>query len=194
MNPIWIEKYVLDQGDTGDIVTSCNFKRSSTVKYSTIIISIKDAKITFTDGRLEFNLLESEDLTILEKYALKICSCLPHTLADGYGVNFVFTEEGLNQDVACVLRSADLYKNSDYIDLIFSEGYGCSIKLEESAELNINMQFNKNTNISVFSFNFHFKIDSLSEFELGISKYSVYTLKEKAENILHEVYNLKLEN
>ena len=196
MNPVWVEKYLLDQGDVDDgidILTMCNFGRSSTVKYSTITISIRNVKITFTDGRLEFNLLESQNFGILEQYALKICSCLPNTLADGYGVNFVYTEEGLNQDIAYIIRSPDLYKDSDYVNLLSSEVYSCSIKLEESVDLNINIQFNKNTNQSTCSFNYHFKIDNISEVELGISKNSIYTLKEKAENILHNIYKLKHE-
>lgn len=197
MNPVWVEKYLLDQGgveDGVDILTMCNFGKSSTVKYSTITISIKDIKLTFTDGRLEFNLFESQDFGILEKYALRICRCLPNTLADGYGVNLVFVEDGLNQDIAYIIRSPDLYKDSDYVHLISSEVYGCSIKFEESIDLNLNIQYNKPTNKTTCSFNFHFKIDNISELELGISKNSMYTLKEKAENILHNIYNLKPEN
>ena len=195
INPFWISKNLLGETDSNaenkeNVSIDVQMDQVSSVVGSTTAASFREIRITVGGDRLDLSLLHRNDFTLLEKYALKICDCLPKTLVKGYGVNLVFTGDRNDENLVNIINVPNS-KNFD-TPLIY-EQYNFGLVLDD-IRTNISIGANNEEDRLDLRFNFHFDINDLSEFISGISKNSIHTLKEKATKIISDVYGLRLEN
>ncbi len=195
INPHWIDKNLLGPVDPNNpnrenVIVDVPMTATSSLRYAPIEISFKDIKIVFTDNKLEFSLVKGDNFSLLEEYALKICDCLPYTPVTSYGVNFVFTDEKISEDLANIIN---IMRSKNFDTPLIFEQYSFGLELD-GINTNINIQMDNKNNRSGFQFNFHFDINNLSKFKSGISENPIHMLKEKAVKIISDVYELRLED
>ena len=195
INPYWIRKYLLDQTDLNDpnqeeVNIDIQMDITSSIRRSMMAASFREIKIAFKDNRLDLGLSKGSDFTLLEKYALKICNRLPNTPVTAYGVNLVFTDKKISEDLVNIIN---VVQSKDFDTPLTFEQYNFGLKLD-GISTNISIDISNKDGRSGFRFNFHFDIDDLSKFKSGISENSIHMLKEKAVKIISDVYKLRLED
>ena len=162
---------------------------TSAIRDAAVSVSFDGIKLILRGNRLQFHLDTGNDFTLLEKYALKMCEVLPNTLVSGYGANFHFHDEKINQSIANIIDTE-----------IFDDVSGqltsnqCTIVFNlDGMIMNISQNINTAENTSGVGFNFHFNIGKLPEFESSLSMHSLSSLKDRAIKILLQVYGLDVE-
>ena len=122
------------------------------------------------------------------RHNLPIIFLIPPLLA--YGINFLFTEEIINEDLVALISLKDLEDIQHIKDTITGEQYARHLKLN-GRTLNFTISLEKEK--VAFDFNFHFEIRDLVEFKAGMSETSILELKQEAVQFMNEIYNLELE-
>ena len=184
MNPLWIEQYLREPSPFGNQnKVNLNIHKDGTS------VSIDGISISLAGNRLQFCLDIGNDLDLIEKYALKICKVLPNTLVNGYGANFHFYDNNLNPSIENVINTEIL---GDLNSQLSSKQCTLTFNLNDMA-MTITYTISNSDNISGIAFNFHFNIGRLSEVESSLSKHSLTSLKDRATQILSDVYGLEVE-
>lgn len=191
INPIWIGTHLIESTDFDNKSIKINFVGNNTlsIRDAAISASFDGIKITLTGNRLEFHLNMGNDFDLLEKYALKTFGRLPNTTVTGFGINFHFYDERIE---ATISNTIDTRMFNDLNRRLITEQSNLIFSLDDMV-MNISTNIDKQNNASRIGFNFHFNIDSLSIFESQLSQYSMFSLKERAINVLSDVYGLKVE-
>lgn len=191
INPIWIGTNLIESTDFDNQSIKIEFVGNNTlsIRDAAMSASFDGIKITLTGNRLEFHLNMGNDFDLLEKYALKTFGRLPNTTVTGYGINFHFYDERIN---TTILNTIDTGMFNDLNKKLITEQSNLVFSLDDMV-MNISTNIDKQNNASHIGFNFHFNIDRLSIFKSLLSQYSVFSLKERAINVLSEVYGLKVE-
>ena len=185
----WIKRYLFPEEEfTIDMLVSQGFN----AQFISPRILSTEVEILFQENRLNFNPVENnnENLDRIQELALQLADYLPHTPVTGYGVNFLFTENEVSDDLINLIRPKDSEKIEQLGGLLTSEQYNRHLRLN-GRTLNIIIKL-EGENVD-FDLNFHFNIRNLVEFKAGISETSILELKQAAIQFITEIYSLELE-
>ena len=192
-NPNWIKRYLFPAADeqlTVDI--QAQFPQGFNPQFVAPRISSKEVRILLQGNKLNFIPVKNEDenLDRIQDLALQLADYLPHTPVSGYGVNFLFTEDNVSEDLRNLIRPKDLEEIEQFSASLISEEYARRLELNERPlNFTIGLEGEKVT----FKFNFHFKIDNLAAFKGKIAEISILELKQEAVKFLAEIYDMELE-
>jgi len=191
MNPVWIDNYLIERThvDNQSININIDVNNTLSIKDASLSVSFEGIRIILIGNRLEFRLETGNDFALLEKYAKKMCRLLPNTFVSGYGANFHFYEDKINSALANII-------DTEIFDNLKSPltSHQCTLVFNlDDMIMSISQNINTAENTSGVGFNFHFNIGGLSEFESRLSMYSLSSLKERAIQILSDVYELEIE-
>lgn len=166
------------------------------IRQARINISLYEGVIiNFSDGTLDFRLRgDRKDLELLEKISLRFFGYLPSTPVFGYGANFRFFVNEINQQIEAVVNANGLTKNQ-YFDneKVRFKQYLIGIN-EDNLNINIGINIDNIQQKCVFKFNFHFNITDLEQFKQQLLDYPIVMLKNKSVQIIQDIYGLKVEN
>jgi len=187
VSEVWIRKNLLDHPNE-----QLNMGMSGNIAPTGIYRSIMEAifsnvRLTISGERLELNLRNSNDFTHIENCARKLCNCQPNTLVVGYGMNFSYLDNNVNDN----LRS--IFGQSNITQQILTENHAYQIDLG-GIITHINIDINNLSNQSGLRFNFHFNINDLSTLIQHMTEYPIDYLREKAVEFASSQYGLRLEN
>ena len=185
----WIKRYLFPEEEfTIDMLVSQNFN----AQFISPRILSKEVEILFQENRLNFNSVENnnENFDRIQELALQLADYLPHTPVTGYGVNFLFTENEVSDDLVNLIRPKDSEKIEQFGGSLTSEQYNRHLMLNGRT---LNTIIRLEGGSVDFDFNFHFNIRDLVAFKAGISETSILELKQEAAQFITEIYNLELE-
>ena len=185
----WIKRYLFPEEEfTIDMLVSQGFN----AQFISPRILSKEVEILFQENRLNFNPVENnnENLDRIQELALQLADYLPHTPVTGYGVNFLFTENEVSDDLIDMIRPRDLKEIEQFGGSLTSERYNRHLVLNERI---LNIIIIREGESVDFDFNFHFNIRDLVAFKAGILETSILKLKQEAVKFITEVYGLELE-
>ena len=185
----WIKRYLFPEEEFAiDMLVSQGFN----AQFISPRILSKEVEILFQENRLNFNPVENnnENLDRIQELALQLADYLPHTPVTAYGVNFLFTENEVSDDLINLIRPRDLEKIEQFGGSLTSEQYNRHLMLNGRT---LNTIIRLEGESVDFDFNFHFNIRDLVAFKAGISETSILKLKQEAAQFITEIYNLELE-
>lgn len=187
----WIKRYLFPAEQdkfTIDMMVAQGFN----AQFVSPRILSKEVEILFQENRLNFNPVENknENFDRIQELALKLADYLPHTPVTAYGVNFLFTENEIIEDLTNLIRPRDLEKIKKFGGSLTSEQYTHHLMLNGR---NLNVTTRREGEKVTFDLNFHFNISDLVEFKAGISETSILELKQEAIQFITHVYSLELE-
>ncbi len=191
-NPNWIKRYLFPAADeqlTVDI--QAQFPQGFNPQLVSPRISSKEVRILLQGNKLNFIPVKNEDenLDRIQDLALQLADYLPHTPVSGYGVNFLFTQDNVSEDLRNLIRPKDLEEIKQFGASLISEEYTRRLELNEHP---LNFAIGLEEGKGTFKFNFDFKIPDLIAFKAGISETSILELKQEAIEFIAEVYNLEM--
>ena len=191
-NPNWIKRYLFPAEDeelTVDI--QAQFPQGFNPQFVSPRISSKDVRIILQGNKLNFVPVKNQDKNLdqIQDLALQIADRLPHTPVSGYGVNFLFIEDHVSEDLINFIRPRDLEEIEQFGASLTGEEYTRRLELNERI---LNFTVGLENERATFKFNFHFKINDLVAFKAGISKTSILELKQEATQFITGIYNLDL--
>ena len=191
INPIWIGTHLIESTnfDNQSIKMDLVGDNTLSIRDASMSASFDGIKIILRGNKLEFHLEIDDDFNLLEKYALKTFGLLPNTSVTGYGINFHFYDERINETI---LNTIDPKMFGDLNAQLLTEQSNLVFNLGDMV-MGIAANIDRQNNTSGIGFNFHFNIDRLSIFETLLSQYSMFSLKERAIGVLSNVYRLKVE-
>lgn len=188
--PRWIKRYLFPE-EKFTLELQGQLPQSLSGQFLQPCISSKDIRILLQGNKLNLIPLKNgdENLDRIQDLALQLADYLPHTPVSGYGVNFLFSEDHINEDLVDLVRPRDLEKIEQFGVSLTGEEYTRRL---ESNERILNFTVGLENERTTFKFNFHFKINDLVAFKAGISKISILELKQEATQFIAEIYNLEL--
>lgn len=192
-NPNWIKRYLFPAEDeqlTVDI--QAQFPQGFSPQFVSPRISSKKVRILLQGNKLHFIPIENKDenLDLIQGLALQLADYLPHTPVSGYGVNFLFLENRVSEDLINLMRPRDSEEIEQFSGPLTGEEY---TRRSELNERTLNFTVGLENEKVTFKFNFHFKIDNLAAFKGKISEISILELKQEAVKFLAEIYDMELE-
>lgn len=191
-NPNWIKRYLFPAEDeqlTIDI--HAQFPQGFDPQFVSPRISSKEVTILLQGNKLNFTPVKNKDENFdrIQDLALQLADYLPHTPVSGYGVNFLFVEDYVSEDLVNLIRPKDLEEIEQFGASLTSEEYTRCLELNERT---LNFTVGLENEKATFKFNFHSKINDLVAFKAGISKTSILELKQAATQFIAGIYNLEL--
>lgn len=149
-------------------------------------------RIVPTEDRVVFVALAYDEDIIkrLEKMAYNLVELLPHTPVTAFGTNFAYIEDGETKDLLSLFELKDNSDLSDYNVRI--ENYSIKRKLLIDEQI-LNLNIIQNRGNVVFDLNFHYETPLTDKIKEKICNRFVEN-KKIAENLLKEVYGLKLDD
>ncbi|MDE0638376.1 MAG: hypothetical protein OXI43_21245 [Candidatus Poribacteria bacterium] len=191
--PPWIKKYLFP-GENEDftIEMPAPFSLDFNTQFISPRISSKEVRILLQENRLSFSPVENrnEHFDQIQELALQLADYLPHTPVTAYGVNFLFTEHPISEEMVNRIRPRDLEEFEQINDSLTSEQYTRRLSLY-GRTLNFTVKLDGDK--AAFDFNFHFKIGDLVAFKAKIAEISILELKHEAVQFMSEIYHLELE-
>lgn len=191
-NPDWIGRYLFD-GKKGelkvDILTELPYGFNP--EFASQRVSSKEVRIQLQGNKLSLSPMENKDKYFkrIEEIALLLADYLPHTPVSGFGVNFVFTENKVSEDLKNIIRPKDLGKIESFGASLISQQYTRSLEFND---ITLNFTIELKDKKVTYKLNFHTEISDLVQFKTRISETSVLALKEKAVEFIVSVYDLEL--
>lgn len=187
----WVKRYLFpaeEEKFTIEMVIDQGFN----AQFVSPRILSKGVEILFQENRLNFIPIENknENCDRIQELALQLADYLPHTPVTAYGVNFLFIESHISEDLLNLIHPRDLAEIQRCGASLTNEQYTRQLVLDgRTLNINIRLEDEKAT----FDLNFHFNIHSLVEFKAGISETSILELKQEAIQFITNVYNLEME-
>ena len=191
-NPNWIRRYLFDgkkEKLTVDILAA--LPNGFNPQLASPRVSSKEVRILLQGNRLNFIPIKNKNEIFkrIEEIALRLADYLPHTPVTGYGVNFVFTDNGISEDLKNIIRPKDLGKIEKIGALLIGQQYTRNLELNGSI-LNFTIEL-KDKKVT-FKLNFHTDIRDLAQFKTKIAETPILELKQKAAEFISEIYSLEL--
>lgn len=188
----WIKRYLLpEEKEELRVEPQSPLLQGFNAQFIPPRISSKEVRILLQGNRLLFSPVKNEDKNLdrIQELALQLTDYLPHTPVSGYGINFLFIEDHINEHVKALIRPSDSGEIERVSTLLTGEEYTRHLVLNERT-LNFTIGL-KGEEVS-FNFNFHFDIGDLVEFKAKISENPILELKQEAVEFLTEIYSLEL--
>ncbi len=191
-NPNWISRYLFDGKKEKlkvDILSELPYGFNP--EYASQRVSSKEVRIQLQGNKLSLSPMENKDKYFkrIEEIALLLADYLPHTPVSGFGVNFVFTENKVSEDLKNIIRPKDLGKIESFGASLIGQQYTRSLEFNN---ITLNFTIELKDKKVTYKLNFHTEISDLVEFKTKISETSVLALKEKAVEFIVSVYDLEL--
>lgn len=191
--PPWIKKYLFP-GEHEDftIEMPTSFSLDFNTQFISPRISSKEVRILLQENRLSFSPVENknEHFDQIQELALQLADYLPHTPVTAYGVNFLFTEKPISEELVNRIRLRDLEEFEQLNDSLTSEQHTRRLTLNGRT---LNFTIKLNGEKATFDFNFHFKIGDLVAFKAKFAEISILELKQEAVQFMSKIYHLELE-
>lgn len=187
VNEHWIKKNLLDNPNEQVNIGIRGGLFPTGIPISITEATFSNVRLAVLGERLELNLIQGNDFTHIENCVRKLCNCQPNTLVSGYGVNFVYVDNRVHNNLRDILGQGNITQE------IITENHAYRINLG-GIITTINIDINNSGNQSGLRFNFHFKIDALSTLIQDMTEYSIDSLNEKAVEFALNEYGLRLEN
>lgn len=185
VNELWIRKNLLDNSNE-PLNMGFGGGFSPTGMPLTITEAMfRNIRFAILGERLELNLTNGNDFGNIKNCIEKICDCLPTTLVTGYGVNFTYVADTINQNFTNIFL-ADILSQS-----ALNAIHTYQVNLNRIIT-NINIDINKQQEKSGFRFNFHFPISDLSELIPSIIQYPIESLKEQSIEFIQINYGIRV--
>ena len=183
VNETWIRKNLLDNSNE-PLNTSFSAGLSPTGMPLTITEAMfRNIRFAVLGERLELNLTNGNDFTNVKHCIEKICNCLPTTLVTGYGVNFTYVANTINENFTHIFQADPL----SHIALNAIHTYQFVLN---GITTNINVDINKHREKSGIRFNFHFPINDLSELMPNINQYHIESLRSQSKQFIQDRYEI----
>ena len=193
ITPRWIKRYLFPgEHEEFTIELQGQLPQSINGQFLHPCISSKNIRILLQGNKLNFIPLKNEDENFdrIQDLALQLAGYLPHTPVSGYGVNFIFIEDHIPDDLITLIRPKDLEKIEQFGASFTSEEYTRRLDLnKQTVNFTIGLEGEKAT----FKFNFHFDIDDLIAFKSKISETPILELKQDAVEFITKIYSLEME-
>ena len=187
----WIKRFIFPNTDENfDIV----FPLVQDI-YTPLIatqISANHVQIQIQDNRLEISRKKnySLDIDLIQEISIAICDSLPHTPVSAYGINLLFVEDDISDELLNLVRSKDLEEINNFGASLVSEQYNRSFNLN-GRRVNLSVRIDKEK--IEFDTNVNFNISSLVEFKEGISNTSIVETQNEIVKFIKEIYGIELE-
>ena len=187
----WIKRYLFP-GEQEEFTMDMMIAQGFNAQFIAPRILSKEVEILFQENRLNFNPVENknENFDRIQELALQLADYLPHTPVTAYGVNFLFTENEVSEDLINLMCPKDLKRIEQFGGSLTTEQYIRGLVLN-GRKFNITIKVEAEK--VVFDLNFHFNIRNLVGFKAGISETSILELKEEAIQFITQTYSLELE-
>ena len=178
----WVSKFLLPQKE---LKVEFPFSERASQRITSGALRI------YTMGdKLCFAPLQTDTKTFgqIEDLALKLADLLPHTPVKAFGVNFKY-EEDSNQTLLALLETNE----ANLLAQMYGELKSSTIRhaFEYEGKL-INLDLLRQNEHVVINLNFHFDIKDLVQFKEKYNENEILELKNLAEEILRDIYNLDL--
>lgn len=190
-HPEWIKRYLFPSEEK-EFQIEMSVVPNLNPQFAFPRISSTEVRMLLQVDRLNITPVKEEDEGFyrVEEVALQLADCLPHTPVTAYGVNFVFLDDTVDEDILDFIRPNDLAKIKHFGAALVGEEYTHRLKLKgHTLNLTIGIEEKKVS----FKLNFHFQIRDLVAFKEGIFKTSILELKQEAIKFISEVYSLEVE-
>ena len=191
-NPSWIKRYLFPaENEQLTVDIQAQFPQGFNPQFVAPRISSKEVRILLQGNKLNFIPTKNEDKNFdrIQDLALQLADYLPHTPVSGYGVNFLFTEDLVSEELINLIRPKDLEEIEQFGASLTGEEYTRRLELNERP---LNFTVGLESKKVTFKFNFHSKIHDLVAFKAGISHTSILDLKQEALQFIAEIYDLEL--
>ena len=187
INEHWIRKNLLDHPNEQVRINISGGISPTGIPQAITEALFSNVRLAILGERLELNLINGNDFTHVEDYVRKLCNCQSNTLVSGYGLNFVYTDNRVDDNLRSIVGRSNITQE------IITENHAYTINLG-GIIATINVDVNNSSNQSGLRFNFHFNIDALSTLIQGMTQYPITSLNEKAVEFASSQYGLRLEN
>lgn len=184
VNEAWIKKNLLDHPNEQ---VNMGVKGMNRIGVPNLAATFRHVVLAVEVERLELNLIHSTDFGYIEDCVQRLCNCQPNTLVSGYGVNFVYIENMVSNELINCFTVNPLSQMS------FTQSHRYAINLDGIAT-NITIELNNAENKSAIGFNFHFDVGDLPALIQRMVEYPIITLNEKAIQFVLNQYGLRLES
>ena len=187
----WIKRYLFP-GEQEEFTIDMMVAQGFNTQFVSPRILSKEVEILLRENRLNFNPIENknENFDRIQQLALQLADYLPHTPVTAYGINFLFTENEVSEDLITLIRPRDLEKIEQFGGSLSREQYTRGLVLNAR---NLNITIRIEDEKVTFDLNFHFNIRDLVGFKAGIAGTSILELKEEAIQFITQIYSLELE-
>lgn len=188
----WIKRYLFPgEQDEFKVEIQAQFPQGFNEQLVSPRISSEEVRILLQGNKLNFTPVKNEDTHFdrIQELALQLAGYLPHTPVSGYGVNFFFADDHINEHLVDLIRPRDLEEIEKFGALLIGEEYARQLMLNgKTLNFTIGLSDEKIT----LSFNFHFDIRDLAEFKAKILETPILALKQEAAKFITEIYGLEL--
>lgn len=190
LNPEWIGRYLFDgKKQKLKVQFSSELPHGFSLQFPALRVSSKEVRIELQGNKLSISPVEIDQFNRVEEIALKLADYLPHTPVSGFGINYVFTDKNINDDLNNIIRAKDLGIIEKFGASLISQQYTRTLEMDEKI-LNISIELmEEKVNIKL---NFHFEISDLPQFKSLINENRLIDLKEEGIDFITKVYNLEL--
>ena len=187
VNEHWIKKNLLDNPNEQVKINISGGISPTGIPQAITEALFSNVRLAILGERLELNLINGNDFTHVEDYVRKLCNCQSNTLVSGYGVNFVYVDNRVDNNLRSIVGRSNITQE------ITTENHAYTINLGGIITA-INVDIDNSSNQSGIRFNFHFNIDALSTLIQRMTEYPITSLNEKAIEFASSQHGLRLEN
>lgn len=187
----WVKRYLFP-GEQEKFTIEMLIAQGFNAQFVSPRILSKEVEILCQENRLNFIPVENKNKNFdrIQQLALHLADYLPHTPVTAYGVNFLFSEDQVGEDLLDLIRPRDSAKIERFGASFTNEQYTRSLT---SNGRTLNITIGLDSKKVTFDLNFHFNIQNLVGFKAGISETSILELKQEAIQFISEIYSLELE-
>lgn len=187
----WVKRYLFP-GEEEKFTIEMVIAQGFNAQFVSPRILSKEVEILFQENRLNFIPVENKNKNFdkIQELALQLADYLPHTPVTAYGINFLFTEDQIEEDLLNLIHPRDLAKIEQFGASFTNEQYTRRLMLNGRT---LNITIGLDGKRVTFDLNFHFDIQDLVEFKAGIAETSILELKQAAIQFITEIYGLELE-
>lgn len=188
VNDVWIRKNLLEH-DSEQVSIGLKGTGSIAIGNPAAIPAAIFRNIGFAVAgeRLELSLIHSNDFGHIEDCVYRLHKTQSSTLVSGYGVNLVYIQHMVNNDLINLLGANPLSQES------FNQSHAFVVNLD-NIRTNISVEINKADNKSAIAFNFHFDVGDFDTLIQCMTEYPITTLNQKAIHFMLSYCGLRLES
>jgi hypothetical protein len=182
-SPDWIGRYVLGR-QLGDVlpvlnVIFANPPGRSAVYYETFGILASNERVDFYTQSIE-----EQDIKSIEEKCIKILQLLPHTPVSAVGINFLFSQDNIDDEII------DKFKTKEGLNeyrTILNENLTTGMQFKDDLVLNLSRHYG--IDWATFNFNYHHACESADAASRMLSGAIMQCYKDAIE-LLNRVYGL----
>ena len=157
-----------------------------------ISILFKGVNVKLHNTRMDFNINDDNtSFGILEKCALRFVDKSKNSEFSGYGINFVFEYDMIDEGILNYVRPSFLNQNTELIGQLIIESYNIQIRLDDFMP-DIRMDIHNASKIDLYV-NISFKVSKYDDIEKMIFEYPMDIIKNKLIKPLMDIYKVNIE-